>query len=98
MTHPVPTTWATASCEDLRIQIRTWLFTFHTAVRIRLDQPLTIKTLEECRLEYEKEDINQDFVTDQSNYVTYAIRTGWVKMDAWKRWAKQFNHLKLALI
>ena len=98
LANPIPKTWETATCEDLRVQIRTWLFYFHHAVRTRLGQPITIKTPEECRIEYEKEDINQDFINDQANYVTYAIRAGWVKMDAWKRWAKQFSHLKLALV
>ena len=97
LANPIPHTWYTSKGDALRIAIRSWLFNFHTAVRLRLGQPVTIATEEACSIEFRNILINPDFITDISRYVSYAIRSGWVRFDEWKRWVVQFNRLKLLI-
>jgi hypothetical protein len=95
--HPLPATLETLPGDALREQLRTWFFAFHTAVRQRLGQPVLVADLEACREMYESEPINDAFIRDLSVYVIYAVRAGWVKLEAWKRWVTQYNRLKLAV-
>ena len=92
-----PPTWMKAVGNDLRIQIRTWVFNFHTSVRSRIGQPTTVISPDDCIALYAHETINPAFITDLSHHITFAVRSGWVRIDSWKRWVTQFNRMKLML-
>lgn len=95
--HPIPSTLETVTSGDaLRELLRKWLFEFHTAVRQRIGQSVEVPDIDACRVMYATEDINKTFIQDLLPYITFAIRAGWVKTDAWKRWVIQYNRLKLS--
>jgi hypothetical protein len=97
LAHPLPATLETLPGDALREQLRSWLFAFHTAVRERIGQSIIVTDVEACREMYESEPLNDAFIRDLSAYVMYAVRAGWVKLEAWKRWVTQYNRLKLAI-
>jgi hypothetical protein len=97
LAHPLPATLETLPGDAMRGQLRSWFFAFHTAVRERTGQPIIVTDAEACRAMYESEPLNDAFISDLSAYVIYAVRSGWVKLEAWKRWVIQYNRLKLAI-
>jgi hypothetical protein len=97
LSNPLPVGLETiTSGEALREQVRSWLFHFHSAVRQRIGQSVEVTDVHACKAMYENEEVNKAFITDLLPYITFAIRAGWVKTDAWKRWVIQYNRLKLS--
>jgi len=80
---------------DLISYIRQWLLTFHNAVRTRKSQPLEILTHEQLDALYAAETLQTCQITTLMANVTYGIRTGIVKADAWRRWVIHFNRLRV---
>ena len=80
---------------ELASYVRQWLLTFHNAVRTRKAQPLEILTQEQLETLYATETIQTCQITTLMANVTYGIRTGIVKADAWKRWVIHFNRLRV---
>jgi hypothetical protein len=75
--------------------VREWLLTFHNSVRIRKFQPLEITTQEQLESLYGAETLQTCQITTLMANVTYGIRTGIIKADAWKRWVIHFNRLRV---
>ncbi len=97
LSNPLPATLETVTSGDsLRDQLRGWLFEFHNTVRRRIGQTVEVTDVNACKEIYENEEVNKTFITDLLPYTTFAIRAGWVKTDAWKRWVIQYNRLKLS--
>ena len=80
---------------DLRTYCRTWVMTFHNAVRTSKGQPIEITTLEQLAGLYGTEKIQDCQIQTVSAHVIYGIRMGLAKMDAWKRWNGIFQRLKV---
>jgi hypothetical protein len=80
---------------DLRTYCRTWLLTFHNAVRTSKGQTIDITTLEQLSGLYGAEKIQDCQIQALSANVIYGIRMGLSKMDTWKRWNGIFQRLKV---
>jgi hypothetical protein len=80
---------------ELSTYVRGWLLTFHNAVRTRKSQPLEITTQEQLEALYATEPIQTCQITTLMANVTYGIKTGIVKSDAWRRWVIHFNRLRV---
>ena len=81
--------------DTLSVYVKTWLLTFHNAVRTQKGQPIEITTLEELDALYENETIQKCQLNSVAANVSYGIRNGFVKADAWKRWFTILNRLKV---
>jgi len=92
-THPFQC--ITLTGEALNTYVRTWLLTFHNAVRSSKGQPIDITTLEQLAALYGPETIQSCQIQTIIANVSYGIRTGIVKQDNWKRWHIHFNRLKV---
>jgi hypothetical protein len=81
--------------DTLSVYIKTWLLIFHNAVRTQKGQPIEITTLEELDALYANETIQKCQLNTIIANVSYGIRNGIVKVDAWKRWFTILNRLKV---
>ena len=79
----------------LSVYVRTWLLTFHNAVRTRNDQPLEITTLEQLDELYNTDTIQKCQINTLVANVNYGIRNGILKAEPWKRWFTLLNRLKV---
>ncbi len=80
---------------ELATYVRGWLLTFHNAVRNRKSQPLEITSHEQLETIYGTETLQMCQITTLMAHVTYGIRAGIVKADAWRRWVIHFNRLRV---
>jgi hypothetical protein len=81
--------------QTLKNTIRSWLLHFHNAVRTRKDQEITVLTLEEYQPLYSNCSVPQCEFVMLSQSVAYAIRQGWVKVDAWRKWYNFLDRLRV---
>jgi hypothetical protein len=79
----------------LSIYVRTWLLTFHNAVRTQNGQPIDITTLEQLDELYKDETIQKCQLNTLVANVNYGIRNGILKAEPWKRWFTLLNRLKV---
>jgi hypothetical protein len=93
-TNPVPTLKGLYK-DTLQSTVRQWLFQFHTAVRLNLQQPVIVQTVEECAALY------QNTVVPKCEYslfiqgVAAAVRRGWVRIDNWKKWYSNSERMRI---
>jgi hypothetical protein len=83
--------------EELCTYARTWMMNFHNAVRGSKGQTIDIMTLEKHSDLYASESIQECHINTLVGNVTYGIRNGIIKIDAWKRWIPHFNRLKVMI-
>ena len=79
----------------LSVYVRTWLLTFHNAVRTQNGQPIDITTLEQLDELYKDETIQKCQLNTLVANVNYGIRNGILKAEPWKRWFTLLNRLKV---
>jgi short-subunit dehydrogenase len=79
----------------LSVYVRTWLLTFHNAVRTRNGQPIDITTLEQLDELYKTDTIQKCQINTLVANVNYGIRNGILKAEPWKRWFTLLNRLKV---
>jgi len=74
--------------------VRTWLLNFHNAVRTQNGQNIEITTIEQLATIYGSQIIQKDKLLILTSNANYGIRSGLLKLDAWKRWYITFSRLK----
>jgi hypothetical protein len=95
--HPFESTKNVKPAGTLGPYVRTWLLTFHNAVRTQNDQPIEITTLEQLHALYGGKPITKEQMGTLVANANYAMRTGLIKADIWRRWYILFNRLKVIL-
>ena len=80
---------------ELNIYVQKWLMDFHNTVRTRKSQSIDITTLTQIQELYGTETIESCQITTLMAHVTYGIRNGIVRADAWKKWVIHFNRLRV---
>ena len=79
----------------LSVYVRTWLLTFHNAVRTQNDQSIDITTLEQLDALYKTDTIQKCQLTIIGANANYGFRNGIIKIAAWQRWYTLLNRLKV---
>jgi len=79
----------------LTLAIRTWLFTFHQAVRASLSQPMVVASVEDCAALYAGCTVAKCEYTLFIQSVAAAVRLGWVRMEYWKKWYSNSERLRI---
>lgn len=89
--NPVPTpSYMTISHYSNIIQ--TWLFTFHNAVRQRLNQPITVTSMQEYNSLYAVP-FDKELIKNIEPYIIYGIDQSLVTEADWTRWLTMYNVL-----
>jgi hypothetical protein len=95
-THPLPTLKGLYK-DTLRTTTQEWLLKFHNTVRQRKGQPIIINTIEELNRTYNNCVVKQCEFTQLTQSVAYAVRQGWVKIDAWRKWYNFSERLRMLI-
>jgi hypothetical protein len=82
---------------QIKSSLRKWLLDFHNAVRTRKAQPITIVTEEDYIASYKNCFMPRCDYNELSEYITFAIRQKWVKIDAYKKWKSYSEKLNLLI-
>ena len=80
---------------DLQQTVRTWLFTFHNAVRALKGQPIVITTVEECKAAYVNASVAKCEYTTFIQSVAAAVRQGWVRIENWRKWYSNSERIRI---
>lgn len=83
--------------EALRSAGRTWLFNFHTAVRLRKEQPIIVATVDECRALFQGATISNGEYSKIVQIIAGAVRNHWVKLEYWRKWYNYSEQLRIQL-
>jgi hypothetical protein len=94
--NPVPTLVGLLG-DNLKNAARTWLFTFHNAVRARKGQSILIINENDCKQYYANCFVPRMEYNIFAENVIYAVRQGWVKIDNWRKWYINSEKLRVML-
>lgn len=92
--HPLPALQGLHG-STLTVAVRTWLFDFHTAVRMRLGQPVMVGTVEDCATLYMNMTLKKCEYTTFIQSVGGAVRVGKVRLVDWKKWYSYSERLRV---
>ena len=79
----------------LRSTIRNWLFLFHNSVRSMKGQRILVETVEEYEIAYVGCSILKCEYNAFIQTVIAAVRTGWVRIEHWKKWYSNSERLRI---
>lgn len=91
-THPFNPTGT-----SLTEYVRTYLFTFHNAVRTRLEQPILIQSVEECQAYYESMTLQTSDLENLHLYWKYGLHRSMFSPDKYRLWKYQVDRLHLLI-
>jgi hypothetical protein len=81
----------------LRIYVREYLFTFHTAVRAQKGQPVVVGTPEACAALFDAATISGDDDRRMADYFRYALLYRIINSTKYMRWWDIVRRLRLML-
>lgn len=72
--------------DALRTAAREWIFRFHNHVRATKGQPILMNTAQECATGYANGFVPKCEYTAFVQSVAFAVRSGIVRIDHWRKW------------
>jgi hypothetical protein len=71
---------------SLKNTVRMWLMNFHNEVRARKGQPIMLDNLDTYSMVYAECFVPKCEYSVLTESISFAVRQGWIKVDAWKKW------------